>query len=133
MKIYVAGKWEDHEQCRSIMTELELAGHTITYDWTDHKFEDEGYPNHYCQNDIRGAKDCDCLFFNAFNERNYRGALVEMGIALGLDKYVFLLGHGIDSCIFIHSPLVRQFETVTDAINAINKVSLVEGNSDETS
>ena len=107
MKIYVAGKFEDHDECRKIMDSLEQAGHVITCDWTVHYFSDKKCPKErrlkeHCLDDINGVKNCDCLVFNALNERNYRGALVEMGIAIGLNKPVLVLGHGIDNCIFIY-------------------------------
>ena len=119
MRLYVAGKFEDHDECRMIMDRLEEQGHIITCDWTNHEYSDKAYPTKYCQDDIKGVQDCDCLIFNAFNERKYSGALVEMGIALGLDKPVLILGHGIDTCIFTHSPLVKKFDNMKDLLEAL--------------
>ena len=116
MKVYLAGKYQDKERCSDIMRLLEDEGDTITCDWTHHKYSDEAYPKQYCQDDLDGVKACDVfvgVFLDAFD---YRGALVEFGIALGLDKKIVLLGHAIDSCIFTHHPDIIKVENVGELL-----------------
>ena len=109
VKIYVAGKWEDRERCSEIMRVLRGVGYEITCDWTDHKYSDNAYPTQYCQDDLAGVKNADLYLGIFVADYNYRGALVEMGIALGSGIPVWLFGDKQDSCIFSSHPTVRKF------------------------
>jgi nucleoside 2-deoxyribosyltransferase len=116
LKIYVAGKWQERILCRTIMSELEKAGHKITCDWTNHDYPDPTLPEseqraflqRWALLDIAGVQDADVLVFVAFNKNDYRGAFVELGAAIGLGKRVFVIGNAIDSCIFVAHPLVKK-------------------------
>lgn len=119
MKIYVAGKWEDRERVAEIMRVLKGIGHEITLDWSDHKYEDEEYPQQYCQEDVQGVKDAELYLGIFVAEYNYRGSLVEMGIALGEGIPVWLLGDKADSCIFSNHPSVRRFRAWGELADAI--------------
>jgi nucleoside 2-deoxyribosyltransferase len=121
MKVYVAGKWEDKQRCKSIMNTFEANGISVTCDWTDHKYEDEGYPELYCHDDVNGVKEADFIVCVFVDDLPYRGALVEMGIALGLGKPIFILGHAQDSCIFHHHPLVKPVESVFDILREVKQ------------
>ena len=110
MKIYVAGKWEDRTRVSEIMQILRDIGFEITCDWTDHKYADEAYPRQYCMDDTQGVKDADLYLGIFVDEYNYRGALVEMGIAIGVGIPVWLFGDKADSCIFSHHPSVVKFQ-----------------------
>ncbi len=122
MKVYVAGKWEDRRRCRDIMDRLEDTGHTITCDWTDHEYEDEQYPIQYCQDDVQGVKDAD-VFLGVFidNTVHYRGALVEMGIALGLGLPCYIIGNAQDDCIFINHPQIIKVANLRDMLNLLKR------------
>ena len=119
MKFYVAGKWEDRERVSQIMRILEGMGNEITCDWTDHKYEDEEYPHQYCADDVQGVKDADIYLGIFVAEYHYRGALVEMGIALGMGIPVWLLGDKADGCIFSNHPSVTKFVTWTELVDAL--------------
>lgn len=122
MKVYVAGKWEDRKHCKTIMQSLTIAGHEITVDWTDHKYEDEAYPKQYCQDDVRGVTDCQ-VFVGVFEgDYNYRGALVEFGIAIGQGKPCIFLGHAQDNCIFSNHPLVKVVENEVKLLEIIGGI-----------
>ena len=110
MRFYIAGKWEEREAVKGLMLALEWMGHSITVDWTIHETSDKGYPQQYAIDDVEGVKQCDVYVGRFINKNNYKGALVEMGIALGLDKQVWIIGHAIDSCIFTQYPGVLPFE-----------------------
>ena len=119
MKIYVAGKWEDRLHIRVLQEALREMGHTITIDWTWHEKDDTGFPSQYAVEDIIGASVCD-IYIGVFKTRHfYRGALVEMGAALASGKRVYILGHAIDSCIFVGHPLVKQFDTTKDLLSEL--------------
>ena len=110
MKIFVSGKFEDRLNIRYLQDELRKMGHTITEDWTYHEYSDKGYPEEYAISDIRGVIKADIFVGRFVADYNYKGALVEMGTALGQGKLCVVIGHAIDSCIFLHHPLIRQFE-----------------------
>ena len=120
MRIYLSGKWEDRARCQFYMKLLRNAGHEITVDWTDHKYEDENYPKEYCSDDVKGVREAEA-YIGVFIEKEYkyRGALVEFGIALGQGKKCYFIGHAQDSCIFRHHPLVQTFESISDIIKEL--------------
>ena len=120
MKLYVAGKWEDRERVSDIMRILRGIGFEITCDWTDHKYEDEAYPQQYCADDVQGVKDADLYIGIFVDSYIYRGALVEMGIALGVGIPVWLLGTKQDDCIFSHHPSVKKFKAWEELIEALS-------------
>lgn len=100
MRIYVAAKWEEKEQARDIMRQLEEAGHTITYDWTQCLVPDLAQ----AQKDYKGVIMADAFVGLFERDLAYCGALVEFGIALGRGIPCYLIGHAIDvergKCIF---------------------------------
>ncbi len=110
MKFYIAGKWQDRKNCRKLMRELQCLGHSITYDWTDDEENAEGYPVQNTINDTVGVQICDAYVGRFIEENHYRGALVELGIALGLTKKIYIIGHSEDDCIFTNHPSVQKFE-----------------------
>lgn len=111
MKIYVAGKWQERDCISHLIVLLEKQGHTITEDWTWHSEKDTDWAKLYSVDDIIGVQNCD-IFVGCFvNDYQYEGALAELGAALALEKHCYIIGHAADSCIFMHHPLVKQFET----------------------
>ena len=127
MKIYVAGKWGERQICKQVMTAIERDGHEITCDWTNHDYPPSGTPESekqallqkWASLDIQGVRDADALVFIAIIELNYRGAFVEMGAALGKGIPVFVIGHGIDTCVFIDHPLIRKVEKIAHILPAL--------------
>jgi len=113
MKLYVMGKFEDRENVKMLMQFFRSLGHIITCDWTDHQVTDIGYPVQYSQDDCQGVRDCDVAVGRFIENYHYRGAIAEMGMALVLDKPVWIIGHAIDTMIFAHHPLVRKFDNET--------------------
>lgn len=120
-KIYVAGKWEDRLRVAEIMRKLEGMGFEITCDWTHHKYEDEAYPQQYCADDVKGVQDAELYIGIFVADYHYRGALVEMGIALGVGIPVWLLGDKQDSCIFSNHPSVRKFKDWGELAEALGE------------
>jgi nucleoside 2-deoxyribosyltransferase len=119
MKVYLAGKWEERDKCKYLMNKLIEAGFEITCDWTNHVNPPEGEEyklSGYAYADIKGVQDADCLIFYAVFPHNYRGAFVEMGAALGLGKPVYVIGHGIDGCIFLYHNHVMKFDKLSEVI-----------------
>ena len=90
MKFYIASKFENHEQVQSLAGKLKAAGWTHTYDWTVHGSVKE--------TDIDLLKDVGQKECNAVREADIiivltpqgRGTHTEFGMALALDKKVYL-------------------------------------------
>lgn len=119
MKFYVASKWEDRTAVRELHKTLIELGHKITVDWTWHEKEDPGYPSEYAVEDVLGVKMADVYVGLFIDSHYYKGALVEMGVALGLGIPVCIIGHAIDSCLFTSHPLVSSYESVEEFIEGI--------------
>jgi len=112
MKVYVAGKYQDRSHVRSIMDSLEVNGYEITYDWTVH---DPTSDTTVCaRNDIDGVRHCDVLLALVQQDFVYKGLFCEIGAALVMHKFVFLLGNAIDSCIFTDHHLIRRIHSMDD-------------------
>ncbi len=118
-RFYVAGKWQDRKNCRKLMDELQGLGHAITYDWTIDEENAEGYPVLNTINDLRGVQICNAYVGRFVEENHYRGALVELGIALGLGKLIYIIGHCEDACIFTNHPSVQHFEDEDDFLSYV--------------
>ena len=108
MKFYVAGKWQDRRSIQRLQQALTVGGHEITVDWTGHvNPKSQSVLQEWAIRDVEGVLDCDTyigIFTNGSN-----GALVELGVALGLGKRVWIIGNAIDTCIFLSHPLVTKF------------------------
>ncbi len=122
MEFYVAGKFSDRKNIRKLMDKLEGLGHAISYDWTTGEKTDEGYPIVNVINDTRGVQVCDAYVGRFIDKNNYKGALVELGIALGLNKQIFIIGHAIDSCIFCHHLSVQRFGNEAEFLSYVRQV-----------
>ena len=119
MKVFVSGKFEDGKNVRKLMDKIENLGHTITYDWTKDEENAEGYPIINTINDTRGVQICDTYVGRFIETNNYKGALVEFGIALGLEKRILIIGHAVDSCIFTNHPGVQKLETELEFLSYV--------------
>ena len=122
MKIYVAGKWEDRDQVRLVHQELRRLGHEITVDWTDHDYptdDIESILESYTLDDIWGVKEADLFIALMTVNYLYKGAWVEMGVALGKGIPVLVIGKAGDSCIFMNHPLVRKLDSFSDLEEAL--------------
>ncbi len=112
MRVYVASKFENHARVREVQEQLRAAGHTITYDWTRCAVMDILQ----AKKDLRGVLDAEVVVLIIEEDVPYRGALVELGIALGAAIPVYVLGTALDDlCIFLKlgTPyLYRGIETL---------------------
>ena len=108
MKIYVATKWENRQRARIVMADLKDLGHTITWDWTNDAGDGVMNQRKQAINDYNGVIDADAVVLILENDYPYEGTLVELGIALGAGKPVFILGEApvTKRCVFIQHPNV---------------------------
>ena len=134
MRIYVASGFVNWRNVRLLQQYLEKCGATITADWT------EGAEAHFdgveetneslsdvCEQDMRGVASCTAMVLWL---PGARGAHVELGVALALEKPVILIANAKTleggagySCPFYHHRLVKvvppgSFDDVKDALIA---------------
>jgi len=65
---------------------------------------------------------CD-LFIGLFNkELNYCGSLTELGIAIGTSKKVWIVGNGIDKCLFLYLPFVTKFRNTYNMLDSLKVI-----------
>ena len=115
MKVFVAAKWEDRTAAQDLMSHMKILGLTISYDWT----QNDQVSRETALADFDGVMNADALVFWAPLDLGFRGAYVEMGIALALDLPVYLMGPGADECIYIHHPNVtRDLTPLLDAASS---------------
>lgn len=123
MKVYVAGKWSESKKIKNIMDMLESRGHVITLDWTSHIHPDKS--REYAIEDIQAVRDCDVVIAYMPDQHIfYKGAWIEVGAALALNKQVVFIGINI-SGVFLGHPNCRMFSGI---INALDYIDLLEYN-----
>ena len=90
IKFYVAASWEDRHIAESMANEIKRKyGWENTSIWWTH--EDRNKKLMYAVEDVDNVRECDVLFvYNG--ELKTAGKFIEIGIALGLKKPVFLFG-----------------------------------------
>ena len=128
MKIYVAGKTHDWERVRRVQEACKRLGHTITFDWTE-TIEDIGpdvghefktltpeFKRECGEKDLLGVTSCE-LIIALIDHEHVTGTLIEVGIALGLYKEVWLVGTPVRDSVFYYLPQVTQkFASVYDIV-----------------
>lgn len=119
MKFYVVGRWEERFKVREIQAALIQMGFELTVDWTDHEYPTGDLLEIWAETDVNGAREADFIVALMETDHDYKGAWCEIGVALGKGSPVFIIGHGSDSAIMLHHPLVKQFESVKQALNFI--------------
>lgn len=116
-KVYVAGKFEDKENVRRVQQRLRDLGFEITHDWTP---DDASDLQKSAVEDFEGVLQAD--FLVVLNHTLLYGAAVEIGIALGLGRPVYVIGPQVRDNVFWHLPQdygLRTFLTEDEAFAAI--------------
>jgi hypothetical protein len=119
MKIYVAGKFEDYRRVREIQELARKHGHTITFDWTvvaamvenTGQRPTEDLERENAGKDLWGVKTAHLLI--ALHHPEALGTLIEVGIAFGTGKQIWLVGPWGHS-VFWADPNVMKVEAQAD-------------------
>lgn len=109
MKIYVAGKWKEASYVQEVMDMLKLKGHEITCDWTGHVHPEKS--KEYAIEDLEGVKNCDIVFALMPDPTTfYKGAWIEIGMGLALNKKIIVVGEEVSS-VFLGHPNISLYRT----------------------
>lgn len=125
-KVYVAAKFIDNDQVKEVYKELRACGHTVSFDWTGHTKEDATaeVKSRWADECMVGVRDCDTLIAVFVNERHQRGAMIEIGAALGQGKPVIIVGTMESSSVMLCHPLVTRVDSIKHAIDLVNYMTL---------
>ncbi len=126
-RAYVAAKLEDHEEAKEAMQLLQSIGFKVTHDWTSwllkHGEVTDDALRCRAKLDELGASSCDVLVVLAREDRYFKGAYCELGIAIASGAMVFVIGHGMDDCIFIHHPSVILVDSLDNAVQELLRMA----------
>jgi len=116
IKVYLAGSWRERKKIKKWMKLLEKHGSEITIDWTWHDSEDAEDVLKFARDDKLGVEACDVFIIDA--KFRTLGKYVELGMALALNKEIYMLGNS--TCIF--SNLIdhkNKFDDINELIKHI--------------
>lgn len=127
MKVYLAHNYAAKESLRAVKAALEAAGIIVTSRWIDANPEDPYSPitmREEAENDVADVLRADAVvhFTDNFGDRPGRGKYVELGLAVGFDKRVLLVGHEQSGCVFYHLKQMEHYPaeiTTSDLIKAL--------------
>lgn len=127
MLIYVGGKWQEKAAVRVAQKALTEAGHDIISIWTQSKDtkSDLGLMQQALI-DYSGVKQAEALVIVLVDEEDkYLSSspnrYVEMGIALGMEIPIYIIGTPRSDEIFHRLPWVKHVESVQEVIDALRK------------
>ena len=86
------------------MDRLTAAGHVITFNWTTA----EQFCVEQAVMDKQGVMTADALVFIAEKDYQFKGAYVELGMAVARGIPIYIMGEAINACIFILLPEVHR-------------------------
>lgn len=119
MKIYIAGKWEEHEIIAEYAARLEDRRHEITFAWF--RLHLGGVPlSDAAAEDVEGVLQADTCVFVFERQLHYKGAFAELGLAIASNKRIILVGSGGDSCVFAHLSTVERVETFEECLEVLD-------------
>ena len=119
MKIYIAGKFEEHVLIARYAEKLENRGHEITFPWFRRHVVGGISLQQSAEEDVYGVRDSDACVFVFERDLVYKGAYAELGMAVALEKRILVVGHAADSCIFMNLPQVERVETLDEVLEVL--------------
>lgn len=123
MKFYIAA--HDQATARRVQAMIQREGVVFTSRWVDSTFKDF-YTTEEKQNialeDTEDVLAADALISLSSVFRVPGGKFVEVGIALGAGKTVYVIGHR-ENMLMWH-PQIRQFDSVEDFLKQVKITSL---------
>lgn len=117
---YIASAFDNRHKVAAIIKLLREMGHSITHDWT---VQEVAYTHHaakHAQEDMDGVVACTdfvALFDEPLHPLN---TYVELGMALGLGKRIYVIGNFDKDCIFSKLPGIQRFNALVDFLQVAN-------------
>jgi len=133
-RIYVAGASSERQtRAKPVITALQKVGHIITFDWTISVDQccgvdgntplidvSENVLRAAASNDYKGVVEADTVVLLA--PQNFStGAWVELGIAIGLARSIFI-GGDVSKCIFALLPNCIRYESDSHVVEALGGI-----------
>ncbi|MDQ4143131.1 MAG: nucleoside 2-deoxyribosyltransferase, partial [Actinomycetota bacterium] len=123
MRVFVSGKVGDEERVRDLINHLTALGHDVTFDWTAVPHLKPYERNHAASArtaalEVDGVKQSDIVIVLAHEDGI--GMYVELGIALGTGKQVYIVSKGSSRSMFFHHPLVTIVNSIDDVLTRLN-------------
>jgi hypothetical protein len=115
VKIYIAGKWEEHDLIKIYADCLRTIGHEITFPWFERHLGNTPL-NQGAIEDLQGVLDSELSIFIFERYLPYSGAMSELGAALATNKRIIVVGDGGKRNIFSHHPRVEHKKTFEEVI-----------------
>lgn len=143
MKIYVAGKFEQKEEIRSIYKKLQEMGHEISYDWTVHQSVKNYQPGQdsamiglnqtsinvdlarqYTQNELKAIAESDIFIYltqelGTTNKMEFGAALMQSFLNNKLK--IFAVGKANDKSNWFFMENVRRRDSVEEVLEEIGE------------
>jgi nucleoside 2-deoxyribosyltransferase len=123
---YVAGSLKNAARVREVQLALQQAGIEIVYDWTEHGLIDDDYERPLVA--VTEVEAVCAASVTVIVQHGGRGTHVELGIALGREKPVFLLDPPIDTpdpydhkCVFYAHPNVTHCRDIPQLLISIQR------------
>lgn len=125
MRVYVAAKFTEKEQVKSVYQLLQQAGHLIAQDWTKNSHlepfsEHRDYTAHCAKKDMDGVLDADVFILLTSAELS-PGASSELGAAIGVHLIfkkpdIYVVGPHFNNYFFSYHPAVMQKNSIQEVL-----------------
>ncbi len=137
MKVYIASSFSNLERVKDVVGLCNLLKIDITCTWWDRKQLHDDFKGKYSDDvfynlpdcriayhrDVQGIKDADLLILVATNEpKRYNGAMLECGIAVGLDKPIVVYGKLEQSAMFYPMHFIDDITSLADYIKGFKSI-----------
>lgn len=118
-KIYMASKTKHFQK----WIDLRNNGVNIISTWIDEAGDGKTLDKkNLCLRVINEIKECDYLIVYVEEGEFLKGALIEMGVAMGFDKPIIMIGSVLKyESVFTYYHSIKQCLTINDALNFIKK------------
>jgi nucleoside 2-deoxyribosyltransferase len=120
---YVATKFENKNKALALMLKLEALGHSIAHKWV---YQTEAYCEDMAQQaelDYLGVMRCDTLVVLLDEPfEPHVNTYVELGIALGAGKTIYIIGSYDKQCIFSHMPGIMRLANTKQLLATVQRL-----------
>ncbi len=120
---YVATKFENKANDLALMNKLEAMGHSISHKCV---YQTEAYTVDKAQQaelDYLGVMRCDILVMLVDKHfEPHVNTYVELGIALGAGKTIYVIGRHDETCIFSWMPGIIRLDTTKQLLATVQRL-----------